>query len=114
MYNLMQAPERGRFTIFGNDYNTIDGTAVRDYVHVNEICAAIAQAIAGPANGLENLGHGRGHSVLEMTEIYRRVNSVEFDIEYADRRAGDMESSVLDNPSRYMQQLYTLPELLKV
>jgi UDP-glucose 4-epimerase len=114
MYNLMQAPERGRFTIFGNDYNTPDGTAVRDYVHVNEICTAIAQAIEEPANGLENLGHGRGHSVLEMTEIYQRVNAAKFDIEYADRRAGDMESSVLDNPSRYMQQLYTITELLKV
>jgi UDP-glucose 4-epimerase len=114
MYNLMQAPERGRFTVFGNDYNTPDRTAVRDYVHVNEICTAIAQAIEEPANGLENLGHGRGHSVLEMAEIYRRVNGVEFDIEYAPRRAGDMESSVLDNPSRYMQQLYTITELLKV
>ena len=114
MYNLMQAPERGRFTIFGNDYNTVDGTAVRDYVHVNEICTAIAQAIAEPANGLENLGHGRGHSVLEMAEIYQRVNAAKFDIEYAPRRAGDMESSVLDNPSRYMQQLYTIMELLKI
>ena len=114
MYNLMQAKERGRFTIFGNDYKTVDGTAVRDYVHVNEICTAIAQAIEEPANGLENLGHGRGHTVLEMAEIYRRVNGVEFDIDYAPRRAGDMESSVLDTPSRYMQQLYTITELLKI
>ena len=114
MYNLMQAKERGRFTIFGNDYKTVDGTAVRDYVHVNEICTAIARAIEEPANGLENLGHGRGHSVLAMAEIYRRVNGVEFDIDYAPRRAGDMESSVLDTPSQYMQQLYTITELLKV
>jgi UDP-glucose 4-epimerase len=114
MYNLMQAQSRGQFTVFGNDYNTVDGTAVRDYVHVNEICTAIAQAIEEPANGLENLGHGRGYTVLEMAEIYRRVNAVEFDIVYTDRRAGDMESSVLDTPSRYMQQLYTITELLKV
>lgn len=114
MYNLMKAPEVGEFTILGKDYNTPDGTCVRDYVHVMEICEAIKQAIEEPANSLENLGHGIGKSVEEMVRLFKQVNQVEFKVAYANRRKGDLESSVLKNPSRYMKTLYNFENLLEI
>lgn len=114
MANLIKAKETGVFNLYGGDYNTEDGTPIRDYVHVNEICESIKMAIETPANKLENLGHGKGHSVLQMVTTFRLVNECNFQINYCQRREGDLEYSVLDNPSSYMKSIYTLPQLLKV
>lgn len=114
MYNLMNAQKTGEFNLYGNDYNTKDGSAVRDYVHVNEICNAINQSILEPTNQIENLGHGVGTTVKEMVDIYKRVNDCDFKINICPRRPGDIERSVLDNPSKFMQKLYNMEELLKV
>ena len=114
MANLIKAKETGVFNLYGGDYNTEDGTPIRDYVHVNEICESIKMAIETPANKLENLGHGKGHSVLQMATTFRLVNECNFQINYCQRREGDLEYSVLDNPSSYMKSIYTLPQLLKV
>jgi UDP-glucose 4-epimerase len=114
MYNLMNAKDRGEFTIYGNDYNTPDGTCIRDYVHVMEICNALELAVEKPANGLENLGHGIGKTVKDMVELYKIVNNVDFTVKYGPRRKGDAAVSVLDNPSTYMKHLYDLKDLLKV
>jgi len=102
------------FNLFGDDYNTLDGSAVRDYTHVNEICRALEQAIDRSTNQIENLGHGVGTTVKQMIELYQRVNNCEFDVRVCPRRAGDLESSVLDNPSPFMQKLYSMTELLKI
>lgn len=114
MLNLMKAGDTGEFTIFGDDYDTADGTCVRDYVHVLEICNAIAKAIEEPANGLENLGHGVGKTVKDMVELYKIVNKVDFTVKYGPRRKGDAAVSVLDNPSRYMKHLFDLQDLLRI
>ncbi len=114
MFNLMQAPQRGSFTIFGNDYQTKDGTCMRDYVHVLEICNALEQAIENPANGLENLGHGFGMSVKDMVNMFKKVNNVDFNVEYGPRRKGDAAVSVLRNPSKYMKTLFEFEDLLKI
>ena len=114
MYNLMQAPEKGQFTIFGNDYNTPDGTCIRDYVHVMEICNALRTSIENSANKIESLGHGVGRSVTEITETFKKVNNIDFEVHNGDRRKGDIEVSVLSEVSPYMKELYTLEELLKV
>ncbi len=114
MSNLIKAKETGVFNLYGADYNTPDRTAIRDYVHVNEICESIRMAIEKPANNLENLGHGKGHSVLEMATTFRLVNECNFQINYCQRREGDLEYSVLDNPSSYLVPKYKLSELLKV
>ena len=110
----MKAMTTKKFTLFGNDYDTLDGTCVRDYVHVLEIGDAIKTAIETPSNGLENLGHGVGHTVNEIIDRFKAVNNTDFTIEYGPRRQGDIESSVLDSPSSYMKKLFTLDELLKV
>jgi UDP-glucose 4-epimerase len=114
MLNLMKAAETGEFNLLGTDYNTPDGTAIRDYVHVNEICHALIEAIEHPANSIENLGHGRGHSVLEMVNLYKKVNKVKFKTVPCPRRAGDLEVCVLDNPSKYLPNLYSIEDLLRI
>lgn len=114
MFNLMKAKETGIFNLYGNDYDTIDGTPVRDYVHVNEICHSIQKAIEMPANSLQNLGHGKGHTVKEMVKVFKEVNNCDFEIKYCQKRAGDLEYSVLDNISSYMKSNYTLQQLLRI
>jgi len=115
MYNLMKARETGEFTIFGNDYDVSDdGTCVRDYVHVNEICDALTQAIEKPSNSVESLGHGVGWTVKEIVDEFQKVNDISFNVKYGPRRKGDIASSVLENVSPYMRNLYTMDELLKV
>ena len=114
MWNLMNAQKTGVFNLFGDDYDTLDGSAVRDYTHVNEICCALEQAIDRSTNQIENLGHGIGTSVKQMINLYKKVNNCDFDVQVCPRRPGDLESSVLDNPSPFMQQLYTMEDLLWV
>ncbi len=114
MWNLMNAQKTGIFNLYGNDYDTEDGTAVRDYTHVNEICHAVTKAIEESTNQIENLGHGVGTTVQQMVDLYKKVNNCEFEVKICPRRPGDLERSVLDNPSPFMQKLYTLEELLRV
>jgi len=114
MYNLIKAKETGEFTIFGDNYATKDGTCIRDYVHVNEICDSIRTAIEKPSNTIENLGHGIGYSVKEMVNLFEKVNNVSINVTNGPRRKGDIEVSVLSNPSEYMGRLYSFEDLLKV
>ena len=115
MYNLIMAMQSKEFTIFGNDYDVSDdGTCVRDYVHVNEICDALKQAIEKPSNQIECLGHGVGYTVKEIVDEFQKVNKCEFTVLYGPRRKGDIASSVLGNVSPYMRNLYTMDQLLKV
>ena len=114
MYNLLKSLNTKEFTIFGSDYNTKDGTCIRDYVHVEEICRAIEGAIINPSNRIESLGHGVGYSVKEIVHTFQKVNNVKVNVTYSPRRSGDLESNVLDNVSTYMKKIYGIEELLKV
>jgi len=115
MYNLIQSKDTGKFTIFGNDYDeSNDGTCVRDYVHVNEICDALRTAIEKPSNHIECLGHGVGYTVKEMVNLFEIVNHLNIDITYGPRREGDIPVSVLGNVSPYMKNLYNIKDLLKI
>jgi len=112
-YNLIKSISTGKFTIYGNDYNTTDGTCIRDYVHVNEICLALESALTRSSTEIENLGHGRGRSVNEIVKIFKQTNNVDFKVDYGDRRPGDIESSVLSTVSSYMQDIYSFEDLLR-
>jgi UDP-glucose 4-epimerase len=114
MWNLINAEKTGVFNLFGDDYNTEDGSPVRDYTHVNEICYALEKAIDQSSNQIENLGHGVGTTVKQMIALYKKVNDCDFEVRVCPRRAGDLESSVLDNPSPFMKKLYSMEELLKI
>ena len=112
--SLIAATKTGNFTIFGDNYNTIDGTCIRDYTHVNEICHAVMEAIDKSTNQIENLGHGIGTSVKQMVELFKEVNGVNFNVNIGPRRDGDLEKSVLSDPSPFMKKLYNITELLKL
>ena len=112
-YNLLKSKETGTFKIFGNDYNTTDGTCIRDYVHVYEVCEAIIKAIDEPSFSIECLGHGKGHSVLEIVNKFIDVNKIEIKVDFTERREGDIEYSVLKDVSPYMKKIYRIEDLLK-
>jgi UDP-glucose 4-epimerase len=84
---------RPHVTVFGDDYDTPDGTCIRDYVHVLDLCEAhglaLAHLAAGGEGGAFNLGTGAGHSVTEVIEAARRVTGRAIRVEKGARRAGD-------------------------
>jgi len=83
---------RPKVTIFGNDYPTPDGTCIRDYIHVEDLCAAhiLAMEALEPGEGwFYNLGIGRGYSVQEVIDAARRVTAREIPVEIGPRRPGD-------------------------
>jgi UDP-glucose 4-epimerase len=86
--------------VFGRDYDTPDGTAVRDYIHVSDLCEAHLAAIEYLKNGGEtrafNLGVGRGYSVQEVVDAVRRVTGHEFKVVDERRRPGDPAKLVAD------------------
>lgn len=114
MWNLINAKKTGIFNLFGDDYNTRDGSAIRDYTHVNEICHSVIKAIDQSTDQIENLGHGVGTTVKEMIDLFKKANDCDFEVNVCSRRPGDLEKSVLDNPSTFMQKLYTMEQLLKI
>jgi len=114
LWNLINAQNVGHFNLYGTDYNTEDGTAIRDYTHVNEICYSVIKAIDYSTNQIEGLGHGVGTTVKKMIDLYKTVNNCDFQVLDKPRREGDLERSVLDKPSKFMQKLYSIEDLLKV
>jgi UDP-glucose 4-epimerase len=85
--------KRDRISIFGNDYNTPDGTCIRDYIHVTDLARAHVLALKYLRNGGEsntyNLGNGQGFSVNEVINIAREVTGEKIDAVMSDRRPGD-------------------------
>ena len=91
-----------KLTVFGADYNTSDGSAIRDYIHVSDLAKGhvnSVEKILQDDDGLKtfNLGMGRGISVLDLIDIYQRVNDVAIDYEIGSRRAGDLPICYADN-----------------
>jgi len=116
MYNLIKAGmETGVFNVYGDDYDTYDGTALRDYIHVSEVCQAIKTAIELPSDGtIQNLATGSGYSVLQMVDFFKEVNDMDFQVNVLPKRTGDLARSVLGDISPYMKELFTIQEKLKV
>jgi UDP-glucose 4-epimerase len=85
------AGERESVSVFGTDYPTGDGTAIRDYIHVADLADAhlLALDAAEPGHRVYNLGNGRGFSVREVIETAREVTGAEIAVQEAPRRAGD-------------------------
>ena len=85
-------------TVYGTDYATHDGTCVRDYIHILDLCRAHLLALkhleGGGESGIYNLGNGNGFSVLEVIESVKRVSGAEFKVVESGRRAGDPPSLV--------------------
>lgn len=113
--------KREKLSIFGNDYDTLDGTGVRDYIHVVDLANAHVCALK---NRLQqqgcrawNIGTGRGISVLEIKNSFEQINGVTIAFEFAPRRAGDIATCFADN-ARAVAELgwqpqYQLEDMLK-
>ena len=93
--------------VFGDDYNTHDGTGVRDYIHVVDLAKGHVKAIehyAKPGVHICNLGTGTGYSVLDLVKTFERVNNVKINYVIKDRRPGDI-ATCYANPERAKKEL---------
>ncbi|NCC79652.1 MAG: NAD-dependent epimerase/dehydratase family protein, partial [Clostridia bacterium] len=90
--------KREKLSVFGNDYDTVDGTGVRDYIHVVDLAIGHVKAIEKLDKGVRiyNLGTGRGTSVLELVHAFEEANGVKVPYEICDRRPGDIASCYAD------------------
>lgn len=84
---------RSQITVYGDDYDTGDGTCIRDYIHVNDLVDAHVLALealqAGDGSAVYNLGNGQGYSVNDIIDTARRVSGQHIEVEVGPRRVGD-------------------------
>ena len=92
--------ELKELSVFGNDYDTVDGTGVRDYIHVVDLAKGHIKALEWVLNdnGIDafNLGTGNGYSVLELVEAFKKYNNVDVPYKIVGRRDGDIASCYAD------------------
>lgn len=92
--------ELPQLMIFGNDYNTVDGTGVRDYIHVVDLAKghvkALERVLANSGSEIFNLGTGKGSSVLELVQAFENSTGSTIKYEITDRRPGDVTASYAD------------------
>lgn len=92
---------RDGMQIFGTNYDTRDGTCVRDYIHVEDLAKAHVMALdymkRGGQSEVLNCGYGRGFTVREVIDVVKRLSGSEFPVTETDRRAGDPEALMADN-----------------
>jgi UDP-glucose 4-epimerase len=104
---------REKLSIFGDDYDTVDGTGVRDYIHVVDLANAHLCALTNrlQAQGCRawNIGTGQGCSVLQIKNTFEQVNEVQIPFEIAPRREGDVATSFADN-TRAVKELGWQPQ----
>jgi len=94
---------RPQLNVFGQDYNTPDGTAIRDYIHVVDLAEAHEVALRRLMNDEQkenfeffNIGTGEGYSVLEVVKTFEQVNDLKLNYQLVDRRPGDVEKVYAD------------------
>jgi UDP-glucose 4-epimerase len=104
---------RPRIDVFGTDYDTPDGTCIRDYIHVTDLVRAHSAALAhlrrGGASETFNCGYGHGSSVLDVIEAVKRVSGRDFAVRRSERRPGDPAAIVADG-TRIRTQLGWTPQ----
>lgn len=106
--------QRESITIFGTDYETDDGTCIRDYIHVEDLAGAHLNALTwllkGGNSQVLNCGYGHGYSVREVIETVKAVSGVDFEVVEGSRRAGDPPELIADS-SRIRERLGWTPNL---
>jgi len=84
---------RDSIMIFGTDYDTPDGTCVRDYIHINDLCSAhllgLEHLLAGGESRAYNMGNGQGYSIKEVIDVAKKVTGADFAVKLGERREGD-------------------------
>ncbi len=105
--------QREKLSLFGDDYDTPDGTCIRDYIHVSDLASAhllaLEHVLQKPGQITLNCGYGRGSSVKEVVKAVEAVTEKPLPVEVVGRRPGDAPSLVADN-SRIMETLDWTPQ----
>ncbi|MBE4910547.1 UDP-glucose 4-epimerase GalE [Bacillus luteolus] len=109
--------QREKIMIFGDDYETHDGTCIRDYIHVTDLVAAHILAMERLRNkgesGIYNLGNGNGYSVKEVIETARKVTGIDIPAEVAPRRQGD-PAKLVASSAKAEQELGWKPRFVSI
>ncbi len=104
---------RDCITVFGTDYDTEDGTCVRDYIHINDLCSAhllgLEHLVAGGDSRAYNMGNGQGYSIKQVIDMAKLVTGNDFSVETGQRRSGDPARLVADS-SLLQKELGWKPE----
>ena len=91
--------------VYGSDYQTVDGTGVRDYIHVVDLAlghiAALKKLETKPGLVIYNLGTGKGTSVLELVHAFEKANNLTIEYKIVERRPGDVDASYADVTKAY-------------
>ena len=105
--------QRTKMDVFGTDYDTPDGTCLRDYIHVSDLIAAHMCALShlrkGSESGIFNCGYGKGYSVLEVIKAVEKANGAPFKVDYGPRRAGD-PAGIVAGATRVREILGWMPK----
>jgi UDP-glucose 4-epimerase len=105
--------QRPFMEVFGNDYDTPDGTCLRDYIHVSDLIAAHVAALAhlrrGGESGIFNCGYSKGYSVLDVIKAVENVHGAKINVKMAPRRAGD-PAGIVAGADRVRQVLGWQPQ----
>lgn len=93
--------KQDEFTIFGDDYNTKDGTCIRDYIHVSDLAEAhllaFKKQLQSNKSAKINLGNGVGFSVKDVVDIFKKTTNIDFAVKIGARRAGDPDLLIANN-----------------
>lgn len=104
--------KRKKMAIFGDDFNTPDGTGVRDYIHVDDLSSAHIKAInylsSHPSN-IFNVGYGKGYSVKKVIETMKKITQTNFQADIAPKREGDPATLIADN-RKIKSQMNWIPQ----
>ena len=106
------AGKREKLQLFGDDYPTLDGTCVRDYIHVADLARAHLLALDAATHGehrIYNLGNGNGFSNRQVVEVAREVTGAELPVEIAPRRGGD-PATLVASSAKAREELGWVPE----
>ena len=107
------AGKRDTMKIFGTDYDTRDGSCIRDYIHVVDLAHSIVKAVEiGPMNSpYECIGSGKGYTTIEVVECMKKVTEKDFEVIHSNRRAGDPPILTVENKSGLLYNQYTLEDM---
>jgi len=105
--------KREKISVYGNDYNTKDGTAIRDYIHVSDLASIHLEAakylLENQISNIFNCGYGKGYSVLEVINIAKKIYGEKIKFEYDKRRPGDAEK-LISNIDKLHQHINWKPK----
>ena len=100
--------------LYGNDFDTRDGTCIRNYTHVKDIVDGVVNIVENEAtNKVECLGSPKGVSVLEVIDTMKRVSGIDFKVNITDRRDGDIAVSTVPMESQFFKETKTLEDMCR-